>query len=98
MSSRKAFALRIDEKVLTAMHRWAEDDLRSLNAQIEFALRKALLDSGRVKLVERVVTGTVENILLKPSTKEAIMAWAMSLPCLLTRRPRTPTLPSSPVA
>ena len=49
-------------------------------------------------VVERVVTGTVENILLKPSTKEAIMAWAMSLPCLLTTRPRTPTLPSSPVA
>jgi hypothetical protein len=50
------------------------------------------------QLVESAVIGTVENILLKPSTKEAIMAWAINLPCLLTTRPRTPTLPSSPVA
>ncbi len=49
MSSRKAFALRIDEKTLTAMHRWAEDDLRSLNAQIEFVLRAALRKAGRLK-------------------------------------------------
>ncbi len=49
MSSRKAFALRIDEKTLTAMHRWAEDDLRSLNAQIEFVMRAALRKAGRLK-------------------------------------------------
>jgi|TARA_B110000263_G_C15276814_1_gene496267 hypothetical protein len=49
MSSRKAFALRIDAKTLAAMHRWAEDDLRSLNAQIEFVLREALRKSGRMK-------------------------------------------------
>ncbi|RLA25730.1 MAG: Arc family DNA binding domain-containing protein [Gammaproteobacteria bacterium] len=49
MSSRKAFALRIDEKTLTAMHRWAEDDLRSLNAQIEFVLRDALRKAGRMR-------------------------------------------------
>ncbi len=48
MSSRKAFALRIDEKTLSAMHRWAEDDLRSLNAQIEFVLRAALRNAGRL--------------------------------------------------
>jgi len=48
MSSRKAFALRIDEKTLAAMHRWAEDDLRSLNAQIEFVLRGALRKAGRL--------------------------------------------------
>lgn len=48
MSSRKAFALRIDEKVLTAMQRWANDDLRSLNAQIEFVLREALRKQGRL--------------------------------------------------
>ena len=48
MSSRKAFALRIDEKTLAAMHRWAEDDLRSLNAQIEFVLRDALRKAGRL--------------------------------------------------
>jgi len=48
MAARKAFALRIDEKILSAMHRWANDDLRSLNAQIEFVLREALRKNGRL--------------------------------------------------
>lgn len=48
MAARKAFALRIDEKTLSAMHRWANDDLRSVNAQIEFVLREALRKSGRL--------------------------------------------------
>ena len=48
MAARKAFALRIDEKTLEAMNRWANDDLRSLNAQIEFVLREALRKSGRL--------------------------------------------------
>jgi hypothetical protein len=38
------------------MQRWADDDLRSLNAQIEFVLREALVKSGRVKLIQKVVT------------------------------------------
>jgi hypothetical protein len=53
MTTRKAFALRIDEKTMAGMHRWAEDDLRSLNAQIEFVLREALRKSGRLKKDER---------------------------------------------
>jgi hypothetical protein len=48
MSSRKAFALRVDEKTLAAMQRWADDDLRSLNAQIEWVLREALRKAGRL--------------------------------------------------
>ena len=48
MSTRKAFALRIDRKTLEAMHRWADDDLRSLNAQIGFVLRDALRKAGRL--------------------------------------------------
>ena len=44
---RKPFLLRIDEDVLAAVQRWADDDLRSLNAQIDFLLRKALKDAGR---------------------------------------------------
>ena len=48
MAKRKAFALRVDEKTLAAMQRWADDDLRSLNAQIEFVLREALRKSGRL--------------------------------------------------
>jgi hypothetical protein len=48
MAARKAFALRIDERTLAAMQRWANDDLRSLNAQIEFVLRESLRRSGRL--------------------------------------------------
>lgn len=44
---RKPFLLRIDDEVLAAVQRWADDDLRSLNAQIDFLLRKALKDAGR---------------------------------------------------
>ncbi len=53
MAARKAFALRMDEKTLAAVHRWANDDLRSLNAQIEFVLREALRKSGRIKKEEK---------------------------------------------
>lgn len=48
MADRKPFALRIDARTLEAMQRWAKDDLRSLNAQIEFVLRDALRKSGRL--------------------------------------------------
>ena len=48
MAARKSFALRIDSKTLESMQRWAKDDLRSLNAQIEFVLREALRQSGRL--------------------------------------------------
>ena len=44
---RKAFLLRVDPAVLEAVQRWADDDLRSLNGQIEFLLRRALADAGR---------------------------------------------------
>ena len=46
-ASRKAFLLRIDPTVLDAVQRWANDDLRSLNGQIEYLLRQALADAGR---------------------------------------------------
>jgi len=49
MAARKSFALRIDAKTFDAMQRWSKDDLRSLNAQIEFVLRDALRKSGRMK-------------------------------------------------
>jgi hypothetical protein len=49
VADRKAFLLRIDPAVLEAVQRWADDDLRSLNAQIEFLLRRVLQDAGRVK-------------------------------------------------
>ena len=49
MAKRKAFLLRIDPAVHDAMERWAADELRSVNAQIEFLLRRALKDAGRLK-------------------------------------------------
>ena len=49
MTDRKPFLLRIDPTVLDAVQRWANDDLRSLNAQIEFLLRRAAQQAGRLK-------------------------------------------------
>jgi hypothetical protein len=49
VADRKPFLLRIDRQVLQAVQRWADDDLRSLNGQIEFMLRRALKDAGRDK-------------------------------------------------
>jgi hypothetical protein len=49
---RKKFLLRLDPTTYDALRRWADDDLRSLNAQIEFLLRRALVDAGRAKKVE----------------------------------------------
>ena len=49
MPAKKSFALRMDAKTLHAMQRWAKDDLRSLNAQIEFVLRESLRSAGRLK-------------------------------------------------
>ena len=47
MAERKPFLLRTDPAVLEALQKWAADDLRSLNAQMEFVLRRALQQEGR---------------------------------------------------
>ncbi len=47
MAERKAFLLRIDPEVYDSLSRWAADDLRSLNGQIEYLLRQALVKAGR---------------------------------------------------
>ncbi|MBA3641170.1 MAG: hypothetical protein M3541_22900 [Acidobacteriota bacterium] len=47
MADRKPFLLRIDRETLDAVQRWADDDLRSLNGQIEFLLRRVLKEVGR---------------------------------------------------
>ena len=49
MAEKKAYPLRISSEVLDALQRWAEDELRSLNSQIEYVLRDALRKSGRMK-------------------------------------------------
>ncbi|HVT87865.1 MAG TPA: DNA-binding protein [Tepidisphaeraceae bacterium] len=52
MAERKPFLLRIDSQVLEQIQHWANDDLRSLNGQIEFLLRRVLAESGRAKSKE----------------------------------------------
>ena len=49
MAERKAFLLRLDPRTHDALQRWAKDDLRSLNGQIEFLLRRALRQAGRAE-------------------------------------------------
>ncbi len=48
MAEKKAYPLRINADVIAAAQRWADDELRSLNAQIEYVLRDALRKAGRL--------------------------------------------------
>jgi hypothetical protein len=48
MADRKVYPLRIDKGLYEALERWAADDLRSVNAQIEFLLRESLRRAGRL--------------------------------------------------
>lgn len=51
--ARKPFLLRLDPATHEALERWADTEMRSLNAQIEFLLRRALIDSGRMRPAEK---------------------------------------------
>ncbi len=53
MAKRQSFLLRTDPDTLEALRRWANDDLRSVNGQIEFLLRRALRDAGRLPIKEQ---------------------------------------------
>jgi len=53
MAEKKRFLLRIDPEVHRALEKWAADDLRSVNAQIEFVLKEALARAGRVREASR---------------------------------------------
>ena len=61
MADRKPFLLRIDRDVLDAVQRWADDELRSLNGQIEFLLRRALMETGRGKEKQSTVDSRQSN-------------------------------------
>lgn len=67
--AKKAFALRLDEAMLTALQRWADDEFRSVNGQIEYLLREALIHHGRMKKqpVQQVVETTESD---EPSATE----------------------------
>jgi len=49
MAKKKAFVLRISEDVMEAVERWAADEFRSTNGQLEWLINKALKDAGRLK-------------------------------------------------
>ena len=61
MAERKPFLLRVDPELHEALQRWANDDLRSVNAQIEFLLRRALQAAGRLKTAPETATGHRET-------------------------------------
>jgi len=50
MTEKKKFLLRIDENIYAALEKWAADDLRSINSQIEFLLKEALRKAGRTSV------------------------------------------------
>ena len=60
MSARETFLLRLDPKVMNALRLWARDELRSVNSQVEFMLRRALMDAGRLP-AERPLTESREE-------------------------------------
>jgi hypothetical protein len=60
VAERKPFLLRLDPALHEALQRWANDDLRSVNAQMEFLLRRALQESGRLRLGLETKTGRRE--------------------------------------
>lgn len=49
MAERRPFLLRIDSALYDTLQRWAGDELRSLNGQIEFLLRRAVVEAGRLR-------------------------------------------------
>ena len=49
MAKKKAFPLRVNEDIFESMRRWSNDELRSVNAQIEYVLRDALRKAGRLR-------------------------------------------------
>jgi hypothetical protein len=61
VAERKPFLLRVDPELHEALQRWAADDLRSLNAQIEFLRRRALQAAGRLKSAPETPTGHRES-------------------------------------
>ena len=64
MAEKKKFLLRIDENLHAALEKWAADDLRSINAQIEFLLTQAVRNAGRLKTTNSIEPPTDQP--LKP--------------------------------
>ncbi|MFA6596604.1 MAG: hypothetical protein WCS69_02705 [Ignavibacteriaceae bacterium] len=61
MAEKKKFLLRIDDKIYAALEKWAADDLRSINAQMEFLLKESLSKSGRT-IENKTPTTPTDNL------------------------------------
>jgi hypothetical protein len=61
MAEKKKFLLRIDSNLYAALEKWAADDLRSINSQIEFVLSNAVRNAGRSRTVKPGDVGNVDN-------------------------------------
>jgi hypothetical protein len=79
MAERKPFLLRLDAATLAALQSWAADDLRSVNGQVEFLLRRALRDAGRLPARERggdrraardVIPGSVDEVAVGDAARD----------------------------
>lgn len=53
MANKKSFVLRIDEDTYKSLERWAADEFRSVNGQIEWLIQQKLLESGRLKSINK---------------------------------------------
>jgi hypothetical protein len=58
MTARKPFLLRLDPATFEALQAWAADDLRSVNGQVEFLLRRSLREAGRLRTGSRATPGS----------------------------------------
>jgi hypothetical protein len=61
VSDKKTFVLRIDNETYKALEKWASDEFRSVNGQIEWILDKALKEAGRKTAADKIKTGSKKN-------------------------------------
>jgi hypothetical protein len=61
MTAKKKFLLRVDQEIYDALERWANDEFRSVNAHIEYILRNALKEAGRLPKIKRKIDTRDEN-------------------------------------
>lgn len=68
MAARRAFLLRVDPDLHDALQRWARDDLRSLNAQVEFILRREIQRAGRLRRAPAVPDTSAADAAAEPDS------------------------------
>lgn len=61
MAEKKKFLLRIDENIYASLEKWAADDLRSINAQIEYLLKDLLVKNNRLKNINSELSVKIDE-------------------------------------